>query len=288
MNVIERMREKGDFTHTEQTLINLMLKDPTLMLSNPTAAQLGKAAFTSASTVVRLCKKLGCDSFSAFKTQFVAEFQQNQGKTLHVDADLPFSDTDAPEKILDQLTSLEEIAIRQTRSVINVGTYQAAVAMLNDAQCIDVYGAGENVQLLQDFSYKMGTIHHQVRCHLDNQKQLLSAATKYLGHCAVLVSYSGESRSTIHCAQLLKENRTPTLSITCQKPNQLANLTDLNLYIATLESQAGANVAKLGTFTSNISILTMMNYLYAGVFQHDYARHYGYLKKDRAIFLADR
>jgi len=50
---------------------------------------------------------------------------------------------------------------------------------------------------------------------------------------------------------------------------------------------AGDN-AKLATFTSNISILTLMNYLYAGIFQADYDTHYQYLVEDWPLFVADR
>lgn len=287
MDIIEKMRCKENFTTSELEIISLLLNDPNILLSSPTAAQLGEAAYTSASTVVRLCKKLDCKSFAEFKTQFISDYQQREQTNLYVDPDLPFTATDSHETVLDQLTALEEIAIRLTRSIIDPKVYQAAVKMLNEATCIDVYGEGGNVNLLHDFAYKMGRIRHRVHIHQDNQQQLLSAATKSDNHCAIVISYSGETPSILHYAELLQKNKTPTLSITSQGVNSLTPLTDVHLHIATLESKPLVNV-KLGTFTSNISIITIMNYLYAGIFQMNYDEHYEHLNEDLLIFLRDR
>lgn len=287
MDIIEKMRCQENFTTAEQGIIKLFLTDPNLILTSPTAAQLGVAAYTSASTVVRLCQKLACKNFAEFKAQFISSYQQRKQKNLYVDADLPFTATDPFETVLDQLTALEEIAIRATRAVIKPKAYQTAVEFLNNATCIDIYGEGGNVNLLHDFAYKMGRIHHQVHIYQDNQQQLLSAALKHPDHCAIVISYSGEMPSSLRYAKLLKENGVPTLSITGQGNNSLSRLTDVDLDIATLESKPCTNV-KLGTFTSSISVTTIMNYLYAGVFQKDYATHYEHLHADMQIFLKER
>lgn len=287
MDIIEKMRCQEKFTTSELEIIKLLLNDPNILLSSPTAAQLGVAAYTSASTVVRLCQKLDCKNFAEFKTQFISDYQQREQTNLYVDADLPFTAADSPETVLDQLTALEEIAIRLTRSIISPKDYQAAAKILNEAACIDVYGEGGNVNLLHDFAYKMGRIHHQVHIHQDNQQQMLSASIKHTDHCAIVISYSGETPSILRYSKLLKSNNVPTLSITSQGTNSLASITDINLNMATLESKPCANV-KLGTFTSSISIITIMNYLYAGVFQLDYETHYEHLNEDLLIFLKDR
>lgn len=287
MDIIERMRNKEDFTASEQVLINLILTNPDIMLNNPTTTQLAAKAYTSASTMVRLCQKLGCSTFAEFKTKFIYQYQLRENPHLYVDANLPFSATDTSAAVLDQLSNLEEIAIRQTRTIMNLDSYDKAIRMLNEATCIDIYGSGGNVNLFHDFSYKMGTIHHQVHLHTDRQNQILSASTRNSSHCAILISYSGETRDTLYCAKLLQKNHTPTISITSQGANSLTNLTDLHLYIASLENKTFGNT-KLGTFTSNISISTIMNYLFAGVFQLNYSRNYQYLLEDRILFLENK
>lgn len=258
-----------------------------MLLSNTTSAQLGAAAYTSASTVVRLCKKLGCRSFADFKTTFISQYQKRESAHIYVDASLPFKKTDTPEEVMEQLTELERISLRQTHSLMDLQTYGRVVKMLNQASCIDVYGSGNNVKLLHDFAYKMGSIHRQVRISPDHQQQMLCAITEYDNHCAIVVSYSGESTSTLRYARLLKKNHIPTISITSCGSNSLTDITDEHLYIATLESKTYANV-KIGAFTSDISIMTIMNYLYAGVFLLDYDRNYQLLLEDRIMFFDDQ
>lgn len=287
MDIIEQMRNQDNFTASEQEIINLILNKPETLMSITTASQLGSAAYTSASTVVRLCKKLGCCNYAEFKTNFISQYQKRESALLHVDASVPFKSSDSPKDVLNQLTELEGIAVRQTLSLMNLNIYNKVIKMLNDAFCIDIYGAGCNVNLLHDFAYKMGSIHRQVRISLDHQQQILSAAAKTPKHCAIIISYSGETLSTLEYARLLRKNRIPSISITSQGANSLTALTDEHLYIATLESKSYAN-AKIGAFTSNISIMTIMNYLYAGVFLSEYDSNYQLLLEDKSIFSEDR
>lgn len=287
MDIIEQMRNQDNFTSSERDIINLILNNPEMLLSNTTSAQLGAAAYTSASTVVRLCKKLGCRSFADFKTNFISQYRKRESAHLYVDASLPFKSTDTPEEVMGQLTELEGIALRQTHSLIDLRTYNKVVKMLSNASYIDVYGSGNNVKLLHDFAYKMGSIHRQVRISPDHQQQMLCAITKHDDHCAIVVSYSGETTSTLRYARLLKKNHIPTISITSCGSNSLTAITDEHLYIATLESKSYAN-AKIGAFTSDISIITIMNYLYAGVFLLDYDRNYQRLLEDRIMFSDDQ
>lgn len=286
MDIIEQMRNHDNFTSSEQEIIHLILNKPEILMSSPTAAQLGAAAYTSASTVVRLCKKLGCRNYAEFKTNFISQYQKREYAHLYVDASIPFKSSDSPEEVLSKLTNLEEIALSQTLSFIDLETYNRVVKMLGSASCIDIYGAGNNVKLLYDFAYKMGGIHRQVHINPDHQQQMLSAITKYDNHCAILISYSGETVLTVRYASLLRKNGIPTISITSQGTNQLTAITDEHLYIATLESKSYANT-KIGAFTSDISIMTIMNYLYAGVFLLDYDSNYQFLLEDRLMFSDD-
>jgi DNA-binding MurR/RpiR family transcriptional regulator len=287
MDIIEKMREPKDFTSSEQEIINLILNKPDTLMSSTTAAQLGASAYTSASTVVRLCKKLGCESFSDFKTRFISQYTQREHSKLFVDASLPFKASDDIGTIFNQLTELEEIALRQTLSLVQFDVYEKVIRILHGSSCIDIFGAGADINLLHDFAYKMASIHRQVHINPDHQQQILAAGAGYKDHCAILVSYSGETKHTLRCAELLRSNCIKTISVTNNGANSLTALTDYHLYIASLESRSYKN-AKIGAFTSCISIMTIMNYLYAGVFRIDYERNYNYLISDSTVFTGDR
>lgn len=283
MDIIEKINHHlEDYTHSEKEIIKLILNNPEI-LQTATAKQLSEMAYTSASTVVRLCRKLGCKSYSEFKMNFIAQWEKKARATLYVDATIPFEKDDKIEDVLKQITELENIAIRETLSILNFDTYNRVIKMLIDADCIEVFGFGGNVKLLYDFAYKMRSIHKTVIINIDHQEQMLSAITKHKNHCAILISYSGETKHTLKYAKLLKENGTPSISITSLKNNSLTALTDEHLYVATMESKSYSNT-KIGSFTSNISIFTLMNYLYTGVFLQDYDKNYQRLLNDQIVF----
>lgn len=283
MDLIERLNHHDDFTEAEKAIIQFILDNPSKITANTTAAQIAQKAYSSASTVVRLCRKLGYSSFAEFKTNLITRYQKREDAAIYVDATIPFKSSDSQKHVLKQLTELESMALYQTLSLIDYDTYDRIVKMLVSSKCIDVYGAGSNVKLLYDFATKMGSIHRQVSISPDHHQQLLYAASNFTDHCAIIVSYSGETAPTLQYASLLKKNNIPSISITNNQHNSLTSITNEHLYLASSENIAYQNT-KIGSFSSGISIFTLMNFLYAGVFLHDYDSNYEILLNDRIIF----
>ena len=269
MGLNEQLRNLDCFTSSEREIIKVLFQDPDF-IKNATAQDLAKAAFTSTSTVVRLCQKLDCKTYSAFRLRFVAEWEQRRFGNVFVDASVPFQASDTPEQVLQHLTDLQCTALKETLALVDMDVYQRAVDMLLEAQSIDIYGTGINLHLAYDFAYKMARIHRRVQIGLDDQQQRLFAATPCPGHCAIVISYSGETPNTVQYACLLHETKTPFISITSAGENSVAQYADERLYIATMEKQ----FSKIGAFASYTSMSAIMNYLYAGIFSRNYDQNY--------------
>ena len=269
MGLNEQLRNLDCFTSSEREIIKVLFQDPDF-IKNATAQELAKAAFTSTSTVVRLCQKLGCKTYNEFRLHFVAEWEQRRFGNAFVDASIPFHATDRPEQVLQQLTDLQCLALKETLALVDMDTYQRAVDMLMKADSIDIYGTGINLHLAYDFAYKMARIHRRVQISLDDQQQRLSASMPCPGHCAVVISYSGETPNTVYYAHLLREVKTPFISITSAGDNSVARYANERLYIATMEKQ----FSKIGAFASYTSMTAIMNYLYAGIFSRNYDQNY--------------
>lgn len=269
MEIIQQLRDLDGYTASEQEIIRVIFQDPDF-LKTATAQELAKAAYTSASTVVRLCQKLGCKTYHEFQVRFAAEQERWQMGKIFADANLPFNRDDTPEMILRRLTDLQSVALRETHSLVDMKRYRHAVEMLAAADSIDIYGISINLHLAYDFAYKMARIQRNVQITLDSQQSLLTAVTPYPNHCAIVISYSGETAEMVQYAELLRKSKTPFVSITSTGDNSVARRADERLYIATMEKR----FSKLGAFASYISIATVMNYLYAGIFSLDYDKNY--------------
>ena len=269
MEIIQQLRSYDSLTKSEQGIIKTIFQNPDL-LTHATAQELAERSYTSASTVVRLCKKLGCKNYGEFRVRMLEGLRKRQHGSTLLDANLPFHEGDSLPEIMQQLTQLQELALEETFEQADEATYRQAVEMLAEADCIHVYGSGINLHLAHDFAYKMARIHRTVQVNLDNQQQLLSANVYRPGDCAIVISYSGEALATVQIVELLHKVGTPYISITSAGENSVAAYAAVRLPIATMERQ----FSKLGPFSSRTSILAILDYLYAGVFSLDYDHNY--------------
>lgn len=280
MDIIEQLRQSSNFTNSEKTIIDLLFKNPEILNSNITAKELGNMAYTSASTVVRLCQKVGMDSYSEFKLQFLSSWNKRARASIFVDASIPFKASDSLEEVVEKITELETITLKHTKECINMHILEKAVRLLSEADIIDIYGHPNNTRLCEDFAQKMATIHKRVFVHTDESKMLyVSGSSISCNGVGIIISYSGQTNVALEVARELKQNNIKTISITGKSSNALVELTDMHLYMATLEKNK--NQEKIGLISSNISISSIMNYLYAGVFSLDYDKNYNIILKDQ-------
>lgn len=269
MNIIEALQSFDCFTNAEKSIIRVIFQNPDA-LPGLTAQQLAKAAYTSTSTVVRLCQKMECKNYNEFRTRLVAEMQLRRNGNVFVNANVPFCQEDPPETILRHITDLQINALHETLAQMDMKRFNHAVDMLDAADCIDIYGMGINQHLAFDFAHKMMRIQRQVQIFVDYVQQMVNASTRFKNHCAIVISYTGESLLTIQYVKQLHCSGTPIVAITSVGENTVASYANERLYIASMEKQ----FSKIGPFASTASISIILNYLYAGIFARDYDNNY--------------
>ena len=269
MNIIEAMQSFDCFTPAEKAVIREIFQNPEA-LSGLTAQQLAEKAYTSTSTVVRLCQKLECKNYSEFRTRLVAEMQMRRNGNVFVNANIPFRPEDDLQTILQRITDLQVNALHETLAQMDLERFHHAVEMLNRAACIDIYGMGMNQHLAYDFVYKMMRIGRRVQIFDDYEQLMLNASTPYQDHCAIVISYSGASRLTNQYVTQLNRSGIHIRAITSAGENTVASYADERLTIASMEKQ----FSKIGPFASTASIALIMNCLYAGIFALDYDNNY--------------
>ena len=75
--LLERLREDKRFTSHERDVVSYILEHLNEVPSMSTG-ELARAAYTSKTTVVRLCQKLGFSGYQEFKLKLVEEVSQRQ------------------------------------------------------------------------------------------------------------------------------------------------------------------------------------------------------------------
>ena len=107
----------------------------------------------------------------------------------------------------------------------------------------------------------------QVIDQVTGQKR--SACLADESHCAIIISYSGQTREMVEVAEIYHKRNIPFISITCMAENSISRLADVHLYLSSREMLH----IKIGDFASTTSLKYLFDILYAGVFSHDYKKN---------------
>lgn len=151
-------------------------------------------------------------------------------------------------------------------------TYQTALRYLRNAKELDLYGVSNNLLLAEGFRSKLFYIHRNVNiCRLPGNPKVQAAMSDET-HCAILISYSGETEFIIEVAKVLKKKETPIIAITCIANNRLSKIADVTLRISSREMLH----TKIGDFATTTSIKYLLDTLYAGIFSFDYQKNLDY------------
>jgi len=85
-------------------------------------------------------------------------------------------------------------------------------------------------------------------------------------NCAILISYSGESKEVLKIAEILKSKNTQMIVLTSIGENSLTAFADCIFSISTREKL----YSKISTYSSNNSIHLILDILYSCVFKMNY------------------
>ena len=262
--------EQTHFSATEAIIIDYIL-DQGLNIKNMSANSIAKATYTSPPLLVRNNKKLGYHGWNDFKDAFISELEY-LFKEQNIDASIPFVVSDDIMTIAHNIGQLQIETIQDTMSLINHDDLQQALRYLRDCKELDIYGVSNNLLLAEEFKAKLFYLHKNVNiCHLPGNAKV-QAAMSTKEHCAILISYSGETNYIIDVAKILKNMQTPIIAITSIADNNLSKLADVTLRISSREML----LTKIGDFATTTSIKYILDTLYAGIFSFDYQKNLDY------------
>ncbi|MFB3164934.1 MurR/RpiR family transcriptional regulator [Neobacillus sp. 179-J 1A1 HS] len=224
--LINKMKYMKDLTNQERHIVEYILQNPETVFK-VTANDLAKLTYTSSSTIVRLCKKLGTKGFPDFQLQFALEYKEsnlkNQLQNAGVGDNKEFLDK------VDSIPFIYEEALIQTRKRFNVEDLVEIINWLKDASRIEVYGVDANYYIAQQACAKWNEIgihagaYNSVNYHLLNNTKNNSKTVSFV------ISHTGTNKAIIDIAKTLKSFKRKVVAISGSKHNDLAKLADKNI-----------------------------------------------------------
>ncbi|ARA98412.1 MULTISPECIES: MurR/RpiR family transcriptional regulator [Geobacillus] len=185
--------------------------------------ELAEAVHVSPPTVLRFCKKVGCDGFSEFKTKWKLHLRENERTSI-------ISSQEALREFFERTLTAD-----YERTILDAATVIAR------ADHVIFVGSGSS-GILAEYGSRYFSAFQKFSVYIKDP--FFPIYGHYFTNCVVIaLSVSGETQHTLAQVHRFKEKGGTIISITNRKHCSLANISDYNLtYYATAERMGQTDV----------------------------------------------
>lgn len=251
----------NQFTRAEKKVAEFVLEHPKEVLFM-SITDLADACEVGDTSVFRFCKTMEMKGYQEFKMMLSLSLNENKKGEGQYTGNITAQDTfaDVAKKVLNNNVD----ALTETYSLLNEDLMEGAVECLHRAGKIYFFGVGASLLTAMKAMNKFLHIEPKVYCVQDTHMQAMQASMMEPGDAAVLISYSGATKDTIHVAELAKRAGAKIICITRFVKSPLTQFSDITLL-------CGANEGPLqgGSTSAEISQLFLVDVLYS-----EYYRRY--------------
>lgn len=273
MNLLLEMREVKDLTPSERQVVNYILGNPEEAVGIG-ISELAQRTYTSTSTVMRLCKRLGIDSFVNFRQKLVLDLDIYKRTSLLSRSQEPIEKHDSIEDIFEKVSSYNAKSIIDFKELNKVSVVKSVIDLMEKAECFDFYGVGASNLVAQDARLKAMRLGIFATAYDHFGEMIIASKISDKKRLAFMISYTGETIDILKSAKILGAKGVPTISITSNTDNTLSNLCDYNLFVSSTES-----VFRMGATSSRIGTLNVIDILFTAYANANYERSIEILKK---------
>lgn len=228
LSVLQKV--EPDLSRSERILASLLRSEPQFIL-NAGITDVAERAGVSPPTVTRFCRRLGCDSFTAFKVQ-VAQVAFAGTRYLTVN-----TASAAPRDVADSLLGQFQEAAAKTREALDMEAVLGAVDLLSTADLVAAFGSGGTSSMIageiQNRLFRLGLRTISVT---DHAMQLMQGATMRTGDVIIASSVSGRNLQMVRALEAAKTYGAAVIALT--RPGRpVADLADITIGIDVPEGE---------------------------------------------------
>lgn len=245
----------NQLTKAEKKVADYILANPKDVLFM-SITDLAEACEVGDTSVFRVCKTMELKGYQEFKMMLslsISEGQEDMDQFTGNNISLDDSFGELAKKVLN--TNIN--ALTETYSLIREEDVNQAIIMLHEARRIFFFGVGASMLTAMKAMNKFLRIENKVFGIQDSHMQSMAAATMSAQDVAVMFSYSGATKDTIHVAEVAKKAGSKIICVTRFVKSPLSAYADITLL-------SGANEGPLqgGSTSAEISQLFLIDLLY--------------------------
>lgn len=206
MLVTEQLVNKYNFTNSEKIISDYILANTDLFF-NLSAEELAKLTFTSKSTVVRMCKKLGSDvqNYQNLKLKLRAEITE-KNSLIDIKDIKPVDDNYSFDNISNMIPQIYTAVSMSTKSHIDRTSIHNIVNKLIYAKQIDFYGLGASFYIAQEAAFRYQSLGYECNAYTVVNEDYLDSKGKLSSTVVILICLRNENEILGKFARMLKES----------------------------------------------------------------------------------
>lgn len=262
-SVLVRLQEYSkQASGAEKAVIKYLIENPENGV-NCSVHELAEITFSSPSTIIRLCKKLGFKGFKELHKSLLYEIALRQSTNLEKGKEI--TKEDSLESIVDKVTYKNIVSLEKTRKLIDLDILEKCVDLLIKSHTVCLFGMGSSLLVAKDAYLKFLRMNKSCLISEDWHAQLLQAKNIKKEDVAIVISYSGLTEEVLRCATQVKQKGAPMIAITRFEDSPLSRMADYNLSVAATEF-----IFRSGAMSSRIAQLNIIDILYTGFLNRQY------------------
>lgn len=262
-NLLQKLKYASPLTAQEKHIVDYILNDPEVVFHS-TAHELAQQTYTSASTIVRLCKKLGTKGYPDFQLKLALEYQQQPSSPLRT-PDHTITEQGNVLATIDSVPYLYHQALDETRRMLNAPVLVRIANWVKESARIDIYGSDMNYYLAQQACAKWNELGIAAVAHNGPNMHYLNTINTSQFILSFVISHTGENSSMIEAARVLKNMQRKVIAVTENNLSTLSRHCDETLLTYGYNEQL-----RLSKMSSMISVLYLFDMLYMASISDNY------------------
>lgn len=254
-SVLVRLKEyQKQMGAAEAGVVRYLLEEPEKAAELSVHA-LAKECFSSPTTIIRMCKRLGFGGYRDLKRILICELAVMAKQQSRNEEDI--TEQDSMDQIIDKTTYKNIASLEDTRKLLDAKVIRECVEGLVQCKTIYLFGIGSSLLVARDAYLKFLRLNKSCILNDDWHSQLLQARNMRKDDLGLIISYSGRTTEMIECARTIQRVGARFILITRFAVSPLSEMADLNLYVAANEA-----IFRSGAMGSRISQLNVVDILY--------------------------
>lgn len=235
--------------------------------------EIAQETYVSKSSLVRFAQHLHFKGWKDFIPVLIREKHYEDSHYSDIDHNLPFTEQDTMESMVQKIAIIEKESIQDTADKLQTKDLERAVQLLEKSTRIVIFGLSPNNYLASVFRRKMMSIGKTVEIAQAGEFGL-TANSMDKEDLALIISYSGNApeSETLRILPILQKKKVALIGLTKEADNYVRQTIETCFTICTRESY----FKKIGNFSTEESILFILNTLYAAYFKSNYWKNYSY------------